>query len=81
MAYFNPDHMTDVDQQRIAHWLEANGCRDWIALEPIVLRGNIAEYTAICRKGRERHIRVRDDSFIPRGRRRLRIRIPLAAVV
>lgn len=78
--YLNPDHMSYEFQGRIARWLEANGCRHYIALEPITVRGNVAEYVALCRKDRVHSMRVRDDEIVPLGRKWLRIRVPLRDV-
>lgn len=84
--YLNPENMPSDHQSRIARWLEANGCRDSIALEPIIIRGKIAEYQAICRKhktGRQWCDKPGGTQLTPdRERlttttRRLRIRIPL----
>lgn len=79
--YLNPDAMPDAFQRRVARWLEANGCRHHIALEPVVVRGNIAEYVALSRKDDKSLDRqIRDADVIPIGLKRLRIRIPLSKV-
>lgn len=84
--YLNPENMPSDHQSRIARWLEANGCRDSIALEPIIVRGKIAEYQAICRKrkmgrewdGKPGGIHLTPDcESLTTTTRRLRIRIPL----
>lgn len=89
MMYLNPENMPRDHQGRIARWLEANGCRDIIALEPIIVRGKVAEYQAICRKhktgrewgGKPGGIRPTPDLMrLTTTTRRLRIRIPLAKV-
>ena len=76
--YLNPNKMSAADQNRIAAWLERNGCRHYIAMDPIVIRGNVAEYTALCRKDAKSCARMRlnvaRDELVPLGRRRLRIR-------
>lgn len=40
----NPDRMTADQQRQVADWLEANGCRDYIALENIIVAGNHVRY-------------------------------------
>jgi hypothetical protein len=79
--YLNPQHMSTADQLRIVRWLEANGCRHYIALEPIIIRGNIAEYVALARKD-DRSIdrQIRAGDFVYLGHKRLRVRIPLSSV-
>ena len=87
--YLNPENMPRDYQARIARWLAANGCRDMIALEPITVRGKVAEYQAICRKhkmGRRWDNKPGGIQFTPdltrltTTTRRLRIRIPLQDV-
>lgn len=79
--YLNPDHMPAAKAARIARWLEANGCRHWIALAPIVVRGSIAEYVALARKDDKSIDRqIRGSEIVPLGPKRLRIRIPLSKV-
>ena len=78
--YLNPNRLSIEFQQRIVRWLEANGCRYHIAMEPIIVRGKVAEYVALCRKDRVHQMRVRDGECVPLGRKRLRIRIPLSRV-
>lgn len=78
--YLDPDRMTPEHQGRIARWFEVNGCPHWIALEPIVVRGKVAEYTAMCRRNDTSDRQIRGDEFVPLGRRKLRLRIPLAKV-
>lgn len=79
--YLNPNRMRDDHVRRIVRWLEANGCRHYIALEPIIVRGSVAEYVALCRKD-ERSIdrQIRGDEMVPLGPKRLRLRIPLSKV-
>lgn len=79
--YLNPERMDISLEQRIVRWLEANGCRHWLAREPIVLRGSIVEYTALALKN-ERSIdrQIHRDEIVPLGRKRMRIRIPLSKV-
>ena len=80
--YFNPDRMDDRYQTRISDWLEANGCRDFIALEPIVVRGQIAEYTSLGRKYRiDRDPIDWERGLLPWARRKkIRLRIPLSRI-
>ena len=75
--YLNPDRMTNVERLRIDRWMQANGCRDYILQEPIVVRGKVAEYVSAGRRGRRPT--VRGDELVTM-RRRLRIRIPLSAI-
>lgn len=70
----NPNRMTIDQQQQVVDWLEANGCRDLIALEPITIAGNHAHYEAISRNNRP--ARFADDRVITKTRT-LRIRRPL----
>ena len=74
--YLHPDR---VDQERVVRWLEANGCRHYVALEPVVVKGSRAYYTAICRKDPRSlaRIPVVRSEFVPLGRRSVRIRVPL----
>lgn len=76
--FINPDRLSTEEQRVVAEWLERNGCRHYIALEPIVIRGQWAEYTALCRKDERsvRRMQVRDSEAVPLGRRRVRIRHP-----
>ena len=80
--YLNPDRMSPDFRRRIARWLEANGCRHHVALEPIIIKGGVAEYVALCRKDRKslQRMRIVDCDAVPLGVKRLRIRIPLSAV-
>jgi hypothetical protein len=79
--YLNPARMDAGQQARIARWLEANGCRHWIALEPIIVRGNVAEYVALARKDdRSLDRQIHGNEITPLGRKRLRLRIPLRRV-
>lgn len=79
--YLNPATMTPAHQGRIARWLEANGCRHWIDLQPIIVRGSVAEYVALALKN-ERSIarQIHNDGIVPLGLKRVRIRIPLSKV-
>jgi len=77
--YLRPGRMGD--EARIVRWLEANGCRHWIALEPIIIRGKVVEYTAISRKDdRSLDRQLRGCEVTNLGRKRLRLRIPLARI-
>lgn len=93
--YLNPEHMTGEQQRRIVAWLEANGCRDVIALEPIIVRGKIAEYQSAGRRlkvferrwdgkpgglNMERVGPLEWDRKVVTRTRRLRLRIPLARI-
>ena len=75
--FLDPEGMGVDFQLRVVSWLEANGCRDWVAMEPIVVRGRLAWYTSMGRKGRP--IVVRGDSVVTR-RKCVRIRIPLSEI-
>lgn len=75
----DPDKMTQAEQARVDRWLKANGAGKFIALMPIVVRGQVAEFYEL----REFHLnacrRAGNDS--PRlTLRRLRLRIPLHKV-
>lgn len=74
--YLNPEHMSAEFEQRLVRWMEANGCRDYIALEPITIRGRVAEYASLGRKGR---LVICSGEPVTRVRR-LRLRIPLSKV-
>ena len=79
--HLDPYRLTRDQRQAVASWLEANGCRDHIALEPITVRGRRAWYTPLCRKDPKalRRITVDKNGELPRHRERsVRIRIPLA---
>lgn len=76
--YLDPDIMNTNERMAVAEWLERNGCRHHIALEPIVIAGQWAFYTALCRKDAKSmaRMRVRDGDLVPLGRRRVRLRSP-----
>lgn len=80
--YLDPERMDAEFRLRIVRWLEANGCRHHIAMEPLVVRGKVVEYVALCRKDQRSILRapIRDYAFVPLGRKRLRLRIPLSEV-
>lgn len=80
--YLDPNKMSVGHQARIARWFEANGCRHWIALEPIVIRGSVAEYVALAIKGSDKSIdrQIRGMEIEPLGTKRLRLRVPLSKV-
>ena len=75
--YLNPDHMTTDEQMAVAAWLDRNGCRHHIALEPIVIKGQWAHYIALSRKDHKSLMRakIRDNEMVPLGRRRVRLRV------
>ena len=78
--YLDPEPMTLEHRRRIDRWMVANGCRDHIALDPIIVRGKVAEYTAA---GRRDGSGMRDHMGNPvhhYRRKRLRIRIPLSRI-
>ena len=76
--YLNPDRMDTAERMAVAKWLERNGCRHHIALEPIVIAGQWAFYTALCRKDAKSMARMKIRNFeaVPLGIRRVRIRSP-----
>lgn len=79
--YLDPTRMNSSFEQRIVRWLEANGCRHWIAVEPVIVRGSIVEYTALALKNQRSIDRqIHGDEIVPIGRKRMRIRIPLSKV-
>ena len=80
--YLNPERMDDRYQARIVDWLEANGCRDFIAIEPIVVRGQVAEYTSLGRKYRIHRDPVdwAAGRLLWAKRKRIRVRIPLSKI-
>lgn len=92
MTYFNPDQMTGEERLRIDRWLLANGCRYDVALEPVIVRGNVIEFYSLCKRGYFAHkgskkaggVRIKWDHVgDPRSiltRRRLRLRVPLSRV-
>ncbi len=66
---------------RIAAWMEANGCRDWVAVEPIVVKGRTIYYTSLGRRDGahpvDQRMVVRGDEVVTRVRGlRVRIRWP-----
>lgn len=72
--YLNPETMTQAHRSRIDRWLKANGAGKHIALEPVIVRGKVAEFYEV----RSFAIRsYREGSWPILTRRRLRIRIPL----
>ncbi|MCL2089869.1 MAG: hypothetical protein FWH11_01365 [Micrococcales bacterium] len=75
--YMNPARMSRDHQRRIVRWMVANGCTDYVALEPIVLKGKVLHYTSCGRRGRR--VAVRNGEVVTR-RRQLRIRITLRKV-
>lgn len=79
--HLDPDRLTRDQRQAVASWLEANGCRDHIALEPVTVRGRRAWYTPLCRKDPKaiRRIPVIDGVPVRSRERSVRIRVPLAA--
>ncbi len=79
--YLNPDRMTSQARQRVDRWLQVNGCRHHVALDPIVVRGNVAEYVAISRRDdRSIERQIVGGGLVELGRKRLRIRVPLSRV-
>ncbi len=78
MTTLKPDRMSLDEQQSVAAWMRRNGCRHYIALEPITIHGRWAEYTALCRDDDKsiRRMPTRDDSPVMLGKRRVRIRYP-----
>jgi hypothetical protein len=80
---FHHEKLSGDDEDLIVKWLEVNGCRHWISVEhPVVLAGNVATYVAVCRKDPRSVARVPfvGDSFIMLGKKRARVRVPLADV-
>lgn len=87
--YFDPRGDPTEFSARIARWLDANGCRDWVALEPVILRGKVVEYQAACRKHKADrefdgkpggiHYNAAHDDLVTTTKR-MRVRIPLAKV-
>ncbi len=68
--YLNPDRMTTEQQNRVVEWLQANGHGgDPVALEPVVIRGGVVEFTVFDMKRR-----WSNKWEFPTRRRRLRIR-------
>lgn len=85
--HINPDTIPRHEMQRIDRWLVANGVREHVALEPVIVKGRHVEYGAMCRRDRKPMARndwlTRDKhgDLIPKvKRKRVRIRVPLAAV-
>ena len=89
--YLNHGRMTIDDRLRIHRWLKSNGCRDYVALLPIVVHGNVAEYWSYGRVDAKRRNPSSVNCLSPerleaRGwelpvrRKRLRLRIPLHRV-
>lgn len=76
--HLRPDCMSLDEQQSVARWMHRNGCRHLIALKPITIHGQWAEYTALCRDDAKslRRMQVRDGSPVVLGKRRVRIRYP-----
>lgn len=80
MTYIPPTLPNPV-AKNIAAWMERNGCRDHISLDyPIIIRGRIIEYVAICRKDAKSVARVPVVGYEFGGlkRKRLRLRYPFA---
>lgn len=80
--YLDPERLSPAHANRIARWLEANGCRYWIDLQPIIVRGNVAEFVALARKNDSKSLarQIRGLEITPLGVKRIRIRIPLHKV-
>lgn len=63
------------------HWMQANGCRDFIGFDPIIIRGNYVEYTSYGRrdwvkKAPTRSIMDRNGDIKTVKRKLMRIRVP-----
>ncbi len=76
-------HPDKGDRQRIWRWLLANGCRDIVALGPVIIhytkRGKIIEYQALCRQGRLDDIKVKRGQPVSK-RKRMWLRYELSEV-
>ena len=80
MTYI-PNTLPTETLRHIDAWMERNGCRDHISLDyPIIIRGRIIEYVAICRKDAKSVARapIVDLEFGGLKRKRLRLRYPFA---
>lgn len=49
MTYIRVPQVGDESMAFITAWLQENGCRHYVALEPIIVKGNIIEVQALCR--------------------------------
>jgi hypothetical protein len=74
--YLNPDRMTIAERVAVDAWLQRNGCRHHIAIEPIIIKGQWAHYTAMCHRDPKslRRAVIRKDELVSLGPRRVRIR-------
>ena len=79
-VHLDADRLTREQMRAVDAWLVANGCRHHVAIEPVVVKGRRAHYTAICRRDPKslRRLPVHDGNLAPLGRRSVRIRVPLA---
>lgn len=72
-----PETLNHDQRNAVTDWLKANGCRDYVALEPILIKGSMIEYQALCRRHRTHAMRLDPDGNAITTRRQLRIRHPL----
>ena len=80
MTYI-PNTLPVETQRSIVAWMERNGCRDYISADyPIIIRGRIIEYVAICRKDAKSVARAPIVGYEFGGlkRKRIRLRYPFA---
>lgn len=87
MRTIDPDRLTHDQRRTVDAWLEANGARWHVALEPVTITRGVIEYTALCRRDADTYSlgynrRTGDVTYYgkPLRRRRLHQRIPLPAL-
>lgn len=78
--YLNLDKMTLARRLAVMEWLWENGAAPWIKRAPVVVRGNIAEYTEVQLDDKGKPIRRVGDWVTRRRRVRVRTRLRLAGV-
>lgn len=75
----DPETLSHQDQRKIVDWLEANGCEEYIALEPIKVRFGYVTFQAICPLGQPDKAQVDGDRLVTHTRR-IRVRTPMPRV-
>lgn len=76
----DPDLLTGEQRRQVVRWLQDNGCRDLVALKPIIVKGNYVEYWALCRDDPKSIERANLRELERSKRKRLRLRVPRSAL-
>lgn len=48
--FLDPEKLDERQRQVVDGWLVANGCRDHVALRPVVIAGSSIRFWSICRR-------------------------------